>query len=138
MSPSVGWGIDVSIFSTRCWALMYPFTLYLSFTMKETTVIGLPPTRACESDGFAASAARTNPCGVKATAPPPHAEFSPVTAAPVVSVYSGCCPPPRGGFSNWLRVNSSRETPFSKSMVRVYFAQNCGYGPSGGQLWGQL
>ena len=64
------------------------------------SVIGLPPARDCDSVGLAASAARTNPCGVRITEPPPHAEFSPVTAAPVVSVYSGCWPPPLGGFSN--------------------------------------
>ena len=54
--------------------------------------------------------------------PPPHAEFSPAIAAPAASVYRGWPPPPRGGFSNCVRVVSSRDTPFSKSIDRAYFA----------------
>src|ERR1700704_6330235 len=104
MSPSVGCGVHVSTFSIRCSALMYPLTLYLSLTMNDTTVSGFPPTRVVDIVGFVASAALTNPGGVNTTEPPPHAELSPATAAPGASVYSGCPPPPRGGFSNWLRV----------------------------------
>src|SRR6185503_14408455 len=81
------------------------------------------------------AAAFKNPCGVTTISSCcVHGVFGPTTIVwfCVCSPASGCCPPPRGGFSNCMRSRVAWDALRSKSIDRVYdLTVNFGHGDVG-------
>src|SRR5215471_21249567 len=103
--------------------------------MNVTTEYPFPAMVCVLAVAFFADAARTNPCGsIQISSCWTHGVLGPtiIVCDCGCSPTTGCCPPPRGGFSPCMRMRSTFEAGVRKSIARVYvLLMNFGQGELG-------